>query len=101
MRVVLRIVNSIAMLLGEQLWSGFSAGLPRQSLSQRLHIKSGDLSEWCNPDLIQSPPVSAVTPNLVPFLRGYWSKSNSEILVVLDGNSIIAGMPQPKVDEAI
>ncbi len=52
--------------------------------------------EWCNPDEIQSPPLSAVTPQLVPFLRGYWLKSNGEILVVLDGNSIIAGMPQPK-----
>lgn len=53
--------------------------------------------EWCNPDLIQSPPVSTVTPELVPFLRGYWLKSNGEILVVLDGRSIIAGMPQPEV----
>lgn len=50
--------------------------------------------EWCNPDRIQSPPLSAVTPELVPFLRGYSSKSNGEILVVLDGDSIIAGMPQ-------
>lgn len=50
--------------------------------------------EWCNPDEIQSPPLSAVTPELVPFLRGYWLKSNRDILVVLDGNSIIAGMPQ-------
>lgn len=49
--------------------------------------------EWCNPDLIQSPPQSAVTPELVPFLRGYWLKSNGEILVVLDGNSVIARMP--------
>jgi len=53
--------------------------------------------EWCNPDSIQSPPVSTVTPELVPFLRGYWLKSNGEILVVLDGRSIIAGMPQPEV----
>lgn len=51
--------------------------------------------EWCNPDEIQSPPLPAVTPELVPFLRGYWLKSNGEILVALDGNSIIAGMPQP------
>ena len=50
--------------------------------------------EWCNPDEIQSPPLSAVTPELVPFLRGYWLKSNRDILVVLDGNSIIAGMPK-------
>lgn len=52
--------------------------------------------EWCNPDLIQSPPQAAVAPELVPFLRGYWLKTNGEILVVLDGNSIIAAMPQPK-----
>lgn len=50
--------------------------------------------EWCNPDEIQSPPLSAITPELVPFLRGYWLKSNGEILVVLDSNSIFAGMPQ-------
>ena len=50
--------------------------------------------EWFNPDLIQSPPESAVNPALVPFLRGYWLKNNGEIVVVLDGNSIIAGMPK-------
>jgi len=49
--------------------------------------------EWCNPDLIQSPPGSAVSAELVPFLRGYWLKSNGELLLVLDGDSIIAGMP--------
>lgn len=49
--------------------------------------------EWCNPDLIQLPPQPALNPELVPFLRGYWLKSNGEIIVVLDGNSIIAGMP--------
>jgi len=51
--------------------------------------------EWCNPDFIQSPPQSATTSDLVPFLRGYWLKSNGEILVVLDGKSIISRMPQP------
>lgn len=53
--------------------------------------------EWCNPDLIQSPPQSAVTPELVPFLRGYWMKSNDEMLLVLEGEAIIAGMPKPEV----
>ncbi len=57
--------------------------------------------EWCNPDEIQSPPLSAVTSELVTFLRGYWLKSNGEILVVLDGDSIIAGMPQPEAAEVI
>lgn len=50
--------------------------------------------EWCNPDLIQSPPSSTVTAELVPFLRGYWLKSNGEMLVVLDGKSIMAAMPK-------
>ena len=56
--------------------------------------------EWCNPDLIQSPPQSAIKLELLPFLRGYWLKSNGEILVVLDGNSIIAGIPQPDISAA-
>ncbi|HEY9599298.1 MAG TPA: chemotaxis protein CheW [Cyanophyceae cyanobacterium] len=50
--------------------------------------------EWCSPDWIQSPPSSTVTPELVPFLRGYWLKSNGDMLVLLDGNAIIAAMPK-------
>jgi positive phototaxis protein PixI len=52
--------------------------------------------EWCNPDTIQSPPQSAVTPEMVPFLRGYWLSATGEMLVVLDGEAIIAGMPKPE-----
>ena len=50
--------------------------------------------ELCDPDAIQSPPLSAVSSGLVPFLRGYWLKSNGEILAVLDGKSIVSRMPQ-------
>jgi positive phototaxis protein PixI len=53
--------------------------------------------EWCNSDLIQSPPSSTVTPELIPFLRGYWLKSNREMLVVLDGNAIITAMPKTDI----
>lgn len=49
--------------------------------------------EWCDPSEIQSPPSSSVTPELVSFLRGYWLKSNGEMLVVLDGEAIIKAMP--------
>lgn len=52
--------------------------------------------EWCNPDLIQSTPESATNSELITFLRGYWLKTNGEILMVLDGNSIIAKMSQPE-----
>ena len=51
--------------------------------------------EWCHPDEIHSPPASAVTPELAPFLRGYWLKSNGEMLVTIDGEAIMAAMPKP------
>jgi positive phototaxis protein PixI len=50
--------------------------------------------EWCNPQEIQSPPSSAVTPGLAPYLRGYWLKSDGEMIVTLDGESILAAMPK-------
>jgi positive phototaxis protein PixI len=50
--------------------------------------------EWCNPDLIRSPLSSTVTPELVPFLRGYWLKSNGEMLLVIEGQAITAAMPK-------
>ncbi|NET33128.1 MAG: purine-binding chemotaxis protein CheW [Cyanothece sp. SIO1E1] len=51
--------------------------------------------EWCDPDLIQSPPAVAVATELAPFLRGYWVKTNGEMLSVLDGPAIIDRMPKP------
>ncbi|MBW4618016.1 MAG: chemotaxis protein CheW [Cyanosarcina radialis HA8281-LM2] len=51
--------------------------------------------ESCDPDLIQSSLNVSVSPDLVPFLRGYWLKSSGDIMVALDGNAIIARMPQP------
>jgi positive phototaxis protein PixI len=50
--------------------------------------------EWCNTDLIQSPPASSVTQALAPFLRGYWLDRHDEMILVIDGKAIIAGMPQ-------
>jgi positive phototaxis protein PixI len=50
--------------------------------------------EWCNPSEIQSPPSSSVTPELVPFLRGYWLKSNGEMLMIIDGKALITSMPK-------
>jgi positive phototaxis protein PixI len=50
--------------------------------------------EWCSPDGIQSPPSAPVTPELAPFLRGYWVKSSGEMLAVLDGTAITEAMPK-------
>jgi len=51
--------------------------------------------EVCNTDEIKSPPASSVTPELIPFLRGYWLKPNGEILMVIDPETIMAAMPKP------
>lgn len=49
--------------------------------------------EWCDPSAIQQLPPSLVKFELAQFLRGYWWKSNDNILSVLDGEAIIAAMP--------
>lgn len=53
--------------------------------------------EWCNLDQIQSPPSSTVVQGLLPFLRGYWWKSDDDVLAVLDGEAIMAAMPKLNV----
>jgi len=49
--------------------------------------------ELCDPGQIQSPPPSAITPELAPFLQGYWLKSNGEMLACLSATAILAAMP--------
>jgi positive phototaxis protein PixI len=49
---------------------------------------------WCNTDLIQSPPASAVTTAIAPFLKGYWLEPNGDMVLALDANAIIKAMPQ-------
>jgi positive phototaxis protein PixI len=48
--------------------------------------------EKCDPSLIQSPPASALTTELVPFVQGYWLKHNQEMILTLNGEAIIAAM---------
>lgn len=50
--------------------------------------------EWCNNKELHSPPASAVTPELAPFLRGYWLKENGDIIVTIDSDAIFAAMPK-------
>jgi positive phototaxis protein PixI len=53
--------------------------------------------EWCDLEQIQSPPASTVHQGLLPFLRGYWWKSDDDFLAVLDGEAIMAAMPKQGV----
>ena len=49
------------------------------------------------PDLHTPPPSSTVHQGLLPFLRGYWWKSDDDRLAVFDGEAIIAAMPKHNV----
>jgi positive phototaxis protein PixI len=53
--------------------------------------------EWCDLEQIQSPPPSTVHPGLLPYLRGYWWKSDDDVLAVFDGQAIMAAMPKQSV----
>ena len=65
-----------------------------KSLMLGLIVNRVEDIEWCNPDLIQSPPSSPMTLDLLPFLQGYWLKSNGDMLAVIDGSAIMATMPK-------
>ncbi len=75
---------------------GYSKGTAK---AHRQHlgavVNRVDDIEWCNPNEIQSPPGSAITPSLAPFLRGYWLPPQGDMLVVLDGEAILSAMPKP------
>lgn len=49
--------------------------------------------EMCNTSAIQSPLSSGVTPQIAPFLQGYWLGSVEDMILVLDGKAIVAAMP--------
>ena len=49
--------------------------------------------EWCNSSEIYSPPPSAIIPGMAPFLRGYWLKADGTIVMILNGEAILAAMP--------
>jgi positive phototaxis protein PixI len=70
-----------------------SSGQGSQLLHLGLVVTGVEDIEWCNTDLIQSPPNSAVTSALAPLLRGYWLDRHNEMILVLDGKAIMAAMP--------
>lgn len=81
-----------AIVLQARSNSATSAGSKNQMLG--LIVNRVEDIEWCDPDSLQSPPASTVTPELAPFLRGYWLKSNGDMLLLIDGQAILAGMPK-------
>ncbi|MBW4467884.1 MAG: chemotaxis protein CheW [Pegethrix bostrychoides GSE-TBD4-15B] len=71
--------------------SAGSAGGERRTLG--LVVTQVQDIELCDPGQIQSPPPSAITPELAPFLQGYWLKADGEMLACLNGTAILAAMP--------
>lgn len=65
-----------------------------QRTSLGLIITQVEDIEWCNRDVIQSPPASAISTELAPFLQGYWLKPNGETVWSINGLAIFAAMSQ-------
>ena len=57
-----------------------------------LVVSDVDEIENCDLNLIQSPPASAVSDALAPYLRGYWVPDDGDIVIAIDGDSIFASM---------
>lgn len=102
-------IIDLGHLLGLSSWhtdakySTHSAVIIRPQVSNLQEIQGSALGlivaqvediESCDSGQIQSPPPSAITPELAPFLRGYWLKSSGEILTCLNGDAIFAAMPK-------
>lgn len=53
--------------------------------------------EQCDSDQIQPPQLTSASHGILPFLQGYWLKSDNEMLAVLDIEAIVAALPQPEI----
>lgn len=71
-----------------------TASRNRKSHKLGLVVNRVEDIDWCDPNSIKPPPSSSVTPHLMPFLRGYWLKPNGDMLLLLNGQAIIAAMPR-------
>ena len=81
-----------AIALHTDLTTPHNEQIGHQSLG--LVVRRVEDIEWCDPEMIQSPPGIAAENGLTPFLRGHWVKSDGEMLDVLDGNAIFDRMPR-------
>lgn len=52
--------------------------------------------ETCDPKTIQIA-IKKTTSQLEPFLQGYWLKPSGDMVLVLDGQSIVAAMPRESI----
>lgn len=84
--------NYTAIVLSPDRQHGRTKALDNISLG--LVVTRVEDIQWCEADLIQSPPASAVSQALAPFLQGYWLDRSGNMMLALDGKAIIAAMPQ-------
>ena len=65
----------------------------RNNLHLGLVVSRVEDIEACNPQTIQMA-TGFVSTQLQPFLQGYWVKPQGDMILVLDGQAIIAAMPR-------
>ncbi|MEB3359899.1 MAG: chemotaxis protein CheW [Synechococcales bacterium] len=70
---------------------------PQNRQTVGLVVYQAEDMEWCNPNQVQAPIPLSATPELTPFLQGYWWTSNDEMLAVLDREAIIAAISNSQI----
>ncbi len=67
-----------------------------QAKSQMLGLVVNQVEdiEWCDVEMIQTLPLSSVTPEFANLLRGYWWKSDGDMLAILNEVAILRAMPK-------
>lgn len=66
----------------------------RQTLRLGLIVPRLGSIQSLNPERIQSPPATAVTAAMAPFLQGYWITETGDILNLLDVRALFSRLPK-------
>jgi positive phototaxis protein PixI len=48
--------------------------------------------EWCDPATMHPPSAATATPEMAPFVRGYWLSQSGEMITYLDADYILSIM---------
>ncbi len=64
-----------------------------------LVVSNIDEIQTCNLNQIYSPPASAVTEQLAPFLQGYLIIDDGDIILTIDADAIFGAMPKENENE--
>lgn len=72
-------------------------GAKTRNLTLGCIISSLEAIEQCDTEQIQPPQLTGAMHGVIPFLQGYWLKSDTEMLAVLNTEAIVAALPKLEI----